>query len=138
MCLIKKSIFPRFTLRDKIVYKVIYIDFILGPVYRTPFQYQEIILNKEYKGKWVSSNLIKSFFSFNIYDGYIHSIKDLKSVKSYISETIFYEPVYVLKAVIPKYTFYWEGIDNDIASRKIKYTTKIYKVRGNYKRGCTY
>ena len=39
MCLVKKSIFPKFTLRDKIVYKVVYVDFILETVYRTPYQY---------------------------------------------------------------------------------------------------
>lgn len=131
MCLIKKSLFPRFTLRDKIVYKVVYVDFILETVYRTPYQYQVITLDKEYKGEWFYSNWIKSLFNFKISDGYIHSIKDLKTVKQFIKNNQFYRPICIFKAVIPKHTLYWEGVDNDIASRRIKYIDKICKIHGN-------
>lgn len=131
MCLTKKSIFPRFTLKDKIVYKIVYENNILGTVYRTPYQYQVITFNKEYKGEWFCSNLIISLFDSEISDGYIHSIKDLETTELYIRKASFCKPVYILKAVIPKYTLYWEGKDNDIASRRIKYINEVCKIHGN-------
>lgn len=131
MCLVKKSIFPRFTLKDKIVYKIIYENNILGTVYRTPYQHQVITFNKEYKGEWFYDDLIESLFASEISEGYIHSIKDLKTAKQYIKNMKFYHPLYIVKAVIPKYTLYWEGVDNDIASRRIKYIDKICKIHGN-------
>lgn len=130
MCLVKKSIFPKLTLKNKVVYKIAYFETIPDE-YATPFRNCQIILNQEYKGKWFLSNLINSLFSSEIHDGYIHSVKDLESAKLYTNRYSFCEPVYILKAVIPRYTFYWEGKDNDIASRRIKYIDKICKIHGN-------
>ena len=130
MCLVKKSIFPRFTLRDKIVYKIVYLDPILNK-YVTPFRDCPITLNKEYKGAWIYSNLIKSLFVSEIHEGYIHSIKDLKSAKLCIKKWSFHEPLYIIEAIIPKYTIYWNGIEDNIASRRIKYIDKICKIHGN-------
>lgn len=130
MCLVKKSIFPKFTLKDKIVYKIVYLDPVLNK-YVTPFRDCPITLNKEYKGTWIYSNLIKSFLVFEIHEGYIHSIKDLKSAKLCIKKWSFHEPLYIIKAIIPKYTLYWKGKDNNIASRRIKYIDKICKIHGN-------
>lgn len=127
MCLIKKSIFPKFTLKDKIVYKVVYECFIYEIVYRTPYQHQVITLDKEYKGEWMYSNWITSLFNSEISDGYIHSMKDIKSVKQFIKNNQLYRPICIVKAVIPKYTLYWEGKNNDIASRRIKYIGIICK-----------
>ena len=131
MCLVKKSIFPRFTLKDKVVYKIVYENNILGTVYRTPYQHQVIAFNREYKGEWFYDDFIESLFASEISEGYIHSIKDLESAELYIRRTSFCKPMYILKAVIPKYTLYWEGVDNDIASRRIKYIDKICKIHGN-------
>lgn len=131
MCLVKKSIFPRFTLRDKIVYKVVYENNILGTVYRTPYQHQVITFNKEYKGEWFYDGLLETLFGSEITEGYIHSIKDLKTAKQFIKNNQFYRPICIFKAVILKYTLYWEGKDNDIASRRIKYIDKICKIHGN-------
>lgn len=128
MCLVKKSIFPKFTLKDKVVYKIVYLNS-LG-AYISPFRYDLIELNKEYKGEWLNFNLVTSFFTFEIHDGYIHSIKTLKDAIHYTRDHLL-SPAYILKAVIPKYTLYWEGIDNDIASRKIKYINEICEVNGN-------
>lgn len=130
MCLIKKSIFPRFTLKDKIVYKIVYKSNILGTVYRTPYQYQVIIFNKEYKGEWFYDGLLETLFCSKITEGYIHSIKTLKDAIRYTRDHLF-SPAYILKAVIPKHTLYWEGVDNDIASRKIKYIDEICEINGN-------
>ena len=130
MCLVKKSIFPRFTLEDKIVYKIVYEHNILG-VYRTPYQHQVITFNREYKGEWFYDDFIESLFASEISEEYIHSIKDLKTAKQYIKNMKFDYPLCIVKAVIPKYTLYWEGKDNDIASRRIKYIDKICKIHGN-------
>ena len=130
MCLIKKSIFPRFTLKDKIVYKIVYKSNILGTVYRTPYQYQVIIFNKEYKGEWFYDGLLETLFCSKITEGYIHSIKTLKDAIRYTRDHLF-SPAYILKAVIPKHALYWEGVDNDIASRKIKYIDEICEINGN-------
>ena len=128
MCLVKKSIFPRFTLKDKVVYKIVYLNSL--DAYISPFRCDLIELNKEYKGEWLNFNLVTSFLTFEIHDGYIHSIKTLEGAIHYIKDHLF-TPAYILKAVIPKYTLYWEGVDNDIASRRIKYIDKIYKIHGN-------
>lgn len=130
MCLVKKSIFPKFTLKEKIVYKVVYKSDILGTVYRTPYQYQVITFNKEYKGEWFHDGLLETLFDSEITEGYIHSIKTLKDAIRYTRDHLF-SPAYILKVVIPKHTLYWEGIDNDIASRKIKYINEICEVNGN-------
>lgn len=130
MCLVKKSIFPKFTLRDKIVYKVVYSNYSPGG-YRSPFRNYLIELDKEYEGERLNSNPITSFLTFKIYDGYIHSVKSLKDALRYIDTMKFSRNTYILKAVIPKYTLYWEGKNNDIASRKIKYIDEICKINGN-------
>lgn len=129
MCLVKKSIFPKFTLRDKVVYKISYLNS-LG-AYISPFYYNLIEINKEYKGEWLNFNLVTSFLTFEIHDGYIHSIKTLKDALRYVNDMHLYGPTCILKAVIPKYTLYWEGVDNDIASRRIKYIDKICEINGN-------
>lgn len=129
MCLVKKSIFPRFTLKDKVVYKIVYLNSL--DAYMSPFRYDLIELNKEYKGEWLNFNLVTSFFTFEIHDGYIHSIKTLKGAIRYINDMHLLRPAYILKAIIPKYTLYWEGVDNDIASRRIKCIDKIRKIHGN-------
>lgn len=129
MCLVKKSIFPKFTLRDKVVYKIVYLNS-LG-AYISPFHCDLIELNKEYKGEWLNFNLVTSFLTFEIHDGYIHSIKSLKDALRYVKDMYLLGPTYILKAIIPKYTLYWEGVDNDVASRKIKYIDEICEINGN-------
>lgn len=129
MCLVKKSIFPKFTLKDKVVYKIVYLNS-LG-AYISPFRCDLIELNKEYKGEWLNFNLVTSFLTFEIHDGYIHSIKTLKDAIRYINDMHLLGPTYILKAIIPKYTLYWEGVDNDVASRKIKYIDEICEINGN-------
>lgn len=128
MCLVKKSIFPKFTLRDKVVYKIVYLNS-LG-VYISPFCYDLIELNTEYKGEWLNSNLVTSFLTSEIHDGYIHSIKSLKDALRYVKDTHLLGPTYILEAIIPKYTLYWEGVNNDVASRKIKCIDKICEING--------
>lgn len=128
MCLVKKSIFPKFTLKDKVVYKIVYLNSL--DIYKSPFRNDSIELNKEYKGKWLNFNLVTSFLTFEIYDGYIHSIKTLKDAIRYTRDHLL-SPAYILKAVIPKYTLYWEGVNNEIASRRIKYINEICEVNGN-------
>lgn len=130
MCLVKKSIFPRFTLKDKVVYKVVYLDPTLNK-YVTPFQDCPITLNKEYKGAWIYSNLIKSLFVPEIHEGYIHSIKSLKDALRYVKDYHLLGTICILKAIIPKYTLYWKGVNNEMASRRIKYIGKICKIHGN-------
>ena len=128
MCLVKKSIFPKFTLKDKVVYKIVYLNSL--DIYISPFRSNLIELNKEYKGEWLNFNLVTSFLTFEIHDGYIHSIKTLKDAIRYTRDHL-RSPAYILKAVIPKHTLYWEGIENDIASRKIKYINEICEINGN-------
>lgn len=128
MCLVKKSIFPRFTLKDKVVYKIVYLNSL--DAYISPFRCDLIELNKEYKGEWLNFNLVTSFLTFEIHDGYIHSVKSLKDALRYANDMHLLGPTYILKAIIPKYTLYWEGVDNDIASRRIKYIDKIRKIHG--------
>ena len=99
-------------------------------MYISPFRRDLIELNKEYKGEWLNFNLVTSFLTFEIHDGYIHSIKTLKDAICYTRDHLL-SPAYILKAVIPKYTLYWEGVDNEIASRKIKYINEICEVNGN-------
>lgn len=113
MCLIKSSLIPRITLKEKVVYKILIID---HPFYITPFMLEPIVIGSEYVGEFRRTFLIFTFFKKCIKEGYIHCFKTITDARmSKTTESV------IVKCVIPKYTLYWKGNLGDIASRKLIY-----------------
>ena len=123
MCLIKKSWIPRITLRNKIVYKIIEGD---GKQFRTPFMLDTIEIGKTYKA--IGTSLYDSLFKKYLRSGFIRSYYNYQVVKEQYywfrirekSPNYKFEP-YLVKCIIPRFTFYYIGKDKDIASKKLKY-----------------
>ena len=121
MCLVTYWKFPKITLKDKVVYKVL-LKQSDGTLY-SPFMDSEYKLNKLYKEPFIKQFfgtkqcLHKTFGPF-----WIHSHQYFESAKLLVYNKKICENVYnisVFKAIIPKFTLYYEGIDGDICSKKI-------------------
>ena len=140
MCLYKLSRIPRITLRNKIVYKIVLKN---DNVYATYVQESIIEMGKTYKG--IFSNYDYSFIrNYKLYDiknkflaflcslfiskdiasGYIHSFNNIAIAKEYILTDDIYKAK-IIKCIIPRFTLYFIGDDNDFASRKLKYIEEI-------------
>ncbi len=113
MCLTKKYKWPRITLRPKIVYKV--LEKRNGKFF-TPFMNYEVEINKKYKGKYnMFDTLFKTIKDDYVRSGFIHSYTDKESAVGNV----------VVECIIPRFTLYFIGRGNDIASRKIYYKSLI-------------
>lgn len=112
MCLLTTWKFPRITLKDKVVYKVL----LEGPDLHSPCRLEWYELNKVYREP------LKSLFGDK---ATCYKMLGKYWRHSYLSNNRvirFRGTVY--KAIIPRFTFYYKGIDGDICSKKIKIIEK--------------
>lgn len=129
MCLFKKSRIPKIAIKDIVVYKVLNVYKHDGKkYYETYVRDFPVNLNETVKGVFRIDSFLISLFSDIIEDGYIHSYTNLKRAKS---ECIIKNRC-VVKCIIPKGTLYWEGYEDELASRKLKYNKIIVPERGLY------
>lgn len=121
MCLVTYWKFPRITLKDKVVYKVL-LKQSDGTLY-SPFMDSEYKLNKLYKEPFIKQlfgtkqGLHKIFGPF-----WIHSHQYFESAEILVDDKKTYENVhniFIFKAIIPKFTLYYEGLGG-ICSKKLK------------------
>ena len=125
MCLVKKSLIPKITKTNKIVYKVVLTNKLNGSIY-TPCIRVNVKINNTYKGVFRRKReIFYSIFSKKIYSGFIHTWTKLEAAqeyKSYLSEWSGKDTlVRIIGCSIPKNTLYYIGDDNDIATRKLTY-----------------
>ena len=135
MCLNLKSKYtlPKFSFRDKVVYKFLIPDSQLKDCYRTPFMDSLVEI-----GQTVESKLVKyKWDTYASIEEGIHSFIDQKNcypqALDYSSSTENY--FVVVKCIIPKFTKYYKGefvyIDDSIASTKLIYKEIVYDSKSN-------
>jgi len=118
MCLIKQHWLPRFSFKDKVVYKIIIAR---NNDYRTPFLSIKINLGQVLYAKrhWFFTLFKKSIEGEGVH-AYCDKTKALYRSKMSWDEI-------VIKCIIPKFTFYWLGYDREIASTKLLTTNQFCK-----------
>lgn len=116
MCLLTHWKFPRITLKDKVVYKVL----LEGPVLRSPCRFERYELNKVYKEP------LEQLFGDEIYiERICYKMLGKYWRHSYLSTNhAMYLKGTVYKAIIPRFTFYYKGTDGEICSKKLKVIEK--------------
>ena len=125
MCLTTKQKWPKIAWKPITTYKVVYGH---GNPYRTMYQRAKIQIGKTYKES-VHDILQRRDCSTNIYENKkyyafhegLHSVTEKLATK-HIAE--YFSAVYsteVVECVIPRFSLYWVGMDNDIVSNKLKY-----------------
>lgn len=121
MCLLKKSIIPKITLKPKTVYKIINKTY--NNEYYTHFTGDKVNLEKTYSGKFFKLDVFSFLFSKYIDSGFIHSYSEKNNLEltilEYKEQTT--EKLILVKCEIPKFTLYYEGYGDEIASRRLKY-----------------
>ena len=130
MCLSKAHRFPRISWKPIKCYKLVCKE--NGKLY-TPFRNVEIMLNKPIKP---SRNLFNSLLCDTIGDtiegGGVHAYINMRLAfvtmrySNMLSNAVHSsDPCKVYEAIIPPFTFYWEGESNDIAARELIVTKEI-------------
>lgn len=116
MCLITPWKFPRITLKDKVVYKVL----LEGPDLHSPCRLERYKLNKVYREP------LKSLFGNKVYiDTICYKMLGKYWRHSYLSNNHVIRDIGTMyKAIIPRFTFYYKGIDGEICSKKLKIIEK--------------
>ena len=123
MCLSKAHRFPRISWKPVKCYKLVYEE---NGKLCTPFQGVEVILNKPIKP---SRNLF-NFLSCDVVNGEgVHAFitVDRAFIMRYHMSASYPYPLIckVYEAIIPPFTFYWEGESSDIAARELIVTKEI-------------
>lgn len=125
MCLTTTQKWPKIAWKPITVYKVIYG---YPNNYKTLYQCMPIDIGETYResvhhileNRTHSICLDKCKEYYNFYEG-LHSSKD-KNTALVIAN--YYEvlyPVQIVECIIPRFSLYWIGEDNDIVSNKLKY-----------------
>ena len=149
MCLISKAAKPIRAKENIIVYKIFKEQFVPGCniILVTPFTYNHYNMNKRVlkanfkkliysnyrsylksilkyylfrKGYRSSVKFCDNTHTYGIVDGFFHSYNNLELATNQASEL----NCEIYKCIIPKNTFYYKGINNDLASRKLKIIEK--------------
>lgn len=125
MCLSKKSLLPRITIKPVKVYKVFYS--FNGNLF-TPFiQYK--VINKTIKAK--KFDIPEIFWEDRITWCGVHAFRNLvtaeRAARSWITRAVDSKlcPFVVCECVIPPFTLYWNGKEGDIAARRINIKKEI-------------
>lgn len=125
MCLFKKSIIPKITLKPKTVYKIVSKSY--NNEYYTYFIGDKVNLGKTYTGKFTKLEAFSFLFKKYIDSGFIHSYSeniDLEfTIFEYKEQTT--EKLALIKCEIPRFTLYYNGYGDEIASRRLKYIEEI-------------
>lgn len=131
MCLFKKRQFPKRSDSDIVVYKVLLIASfsynIFHRDYVTPFRYKSVDINKpQIANDYLYTKFIKSIFSKNIEEGFIHAYSEYNKVLDLFErkKKEIFKPC-IFKCIIPKGTYYYEGSCGEIACRKLIYNKLI-------------
>lgn len=121
MCLTTKRRWPKIAWKPITTYKVVYSPNNY-PSLLTIFQDFPIQIGNTYEetlGNIFRGRRRLHFNKYEIHEG-IHS--NTKLYQSRVIANYFREPnPIIVKCVIPKFSFYWIGDDNDIVSNKLKY-----------------
>lgn len=121
MCLTTSQRWPNIAWRPITTYKVVYSPDNYSSLL-TIFQNFPIQIGSTYKetlGNIFRGRERLHFNEYRMHEG-IHSNTKLgqaRVIASYFREL---NPI-IVKCVIPKFSFYWIGVDNDIVSNKLKY-----------------
>lgn len=125
MCLTTKQKWPKIAWKPITVYKVVYG---CGDFYKTMYQKANIHIGKTYresvhnilKNRQSSLNIDECKKYYDFYEG-LHSATEKDAAKS-IAE--YFQVLYsteIVECIIPRFSLYWVGIENDIVSNKLKY-----------------
>lgn len=125
MCLTTNQKWPKIAWKPITVYKVIYG---YPNNYRTLYQSMPIDIGETY----IESvhNILKNRIYFRCLDTYkkyynfyvgLHSVKDRITALAIADYYEVLSPVQIVECIIPRFSFYWIGNDNDIVSNKLKY-----------------
>lgn len=120
MCLITKQKWPKIAWKPIITYKVVYTPDGFQP-FLTLYQSFPIRIHNTYKETlWnILKNRRNLTVGCEIHQG-IHSTIELSQAKI-IAKCFKYYNTKVVECVIPRFSLYWVGADNDIVSNKLKY-----------------
>lgn len=120
MCLTTKQKWPKIAWKPITTYKVVYISNKSSSLL-TLFQNFPIQIGRTYKETLINifRGREKNTFNYCIYEG-LHSHTKENRAKI-CAEDYRYLGTIVVKCIIPKFSFYWIGEDNDIVSNKLKY-----------------
>ena len=126
MCLFKDTVFPRFSFKDKVVYKVLIKSIShYMPEYRYKTPCRGVRLNPGTTLKAAKKNWFPTIFVNEIQEEGVHAYTDIKTA----IDSPFARPYVVFKCIIPKFTLYWsDKICNEIAARKLFITDEIIEI----------
>lgn len=113
MCLVKKSYLPRFAWHSKAVYKVLWIN--CKGERQTPF-FEAVA----YPGTIIKCAVpfICGLFNKEITASGVHSFSDIFYAKRFQQANEY--KMIVVRAEIPRFSWYWIGRVGEIASNKLK------------------
>lgn len=117
MCLIKIHKRPKISIFPKTVYKVILKnqEKFISPIRESPIE-----IGKTYTGQFKTNRTILDTIEESIIeDGFIHSIRSLKEAKEV--KTAYIYNSFIVECKIPAFTLYYDGMYEEIASRRLKY-----------------
>ena len=115
MCLRTQDREPRIAEKDIVCYKFLDED-LKSPYIR--FQYK---LGETYTEQLPYLEIYSDCSAYNIHGGVFHAYRQIYLKTEYIG----FDICDAYKAIIPKGTEYWIGMDNDICARSIKIVRKI-------------
>lgn len=127
MCLYKCRYLPNISQHDLIVYKFLIIK---DQEFYTPYMCSKITPDSIQIGKIARpfKFIIDLLCSKTISQGFVHTFRNIEQAKKEAHSVGYcFHPykVVIYECVIPKYTFYYYGGNEDIAARKIKYIKQI-------------
>lgn len=125
MCLEKDHWFPKISWKPIKCYKLLY--HYENNKLVTPWKHSVIELNIPIRA---NKNLFSSLFTKVINGEGVHAYSKL-STSTFIQRFYNEHDMFVYEAIIPPFTFYWEGKSNDIAARKLIVTKEIENYEQN-------
>lgn len=129
MCLFKVSKIPKITLKPKTVYKIVSKSY--NNEYYTYFMEDKVNLGKTYSGKFFKLDVFSFLFSKYIDSGFIHSYSERNNLEltilEYKEQTS--QKLSLIKCTIPRFTLYYEGYADEVASRRLKYVEEIKEIQ---------
>lgn len=125
MCLTTKQRWPKIAWKPITVYKVVYG---YRDYYKTIYQKANIYIGKTYresvfnmlKNRQSSINIDEYKKYYDFYEG-LHSVTEKDSAKIIADYFDVLYPTEIAECIIPRFSLYWIGEDNDIVSNKLKY-----------------
>ena len=102
--------------------------------YVTPFKFKLININRpQITSDYLGINFIKSIFSNNVEEGFIHAYTEYNKALELFEhkKKEIFKPC-IFKCVIPKGTYYYEGSCGEIACRKLIYNSIVKEINIKY------